>query len=494
MDSNEDENSIINTNNTIKKRNQFRSEIRALKNQSMINQKRMMFFNDIPAIDLNKDFEKLIFPEKIQILTDNLKILDPNTKEFLCNLCQIRVFLMELYEVSDTQSLKLIFDTIIPFSLVKVIKEECYDDNVRLEALSSLLILTTAGDNECRKLIELNFLDFFLELLDQKIKDNFLEIILIILANLCSLPEIKKKLYEEEINLTILSLPVKNNFQDIELFKPILFLIKTLCINSNFEDVKYFLGFVLEVYEIDDYEIKTECLETLSLISDSSKEKFVDFIISKEQFIKSLNYHLKSKQIENVNFSLKILSNITFGDKSQIDVLMKNQVIETLMGIFETYDLKTNQKILIIFNNILKENQEFCSVFLKNGFYEKCFNNIVLNKNHFIREFIDFLFNSIYGIKKELLFVICTKELITFLFEELRSNFNDINFLIDFLEIIEYMLKTGLKQNKLDNQYAFCIIHYIKNGFLDEYENHHNNMVFKIVLRIKDFLKREMVL
>ena len=484
----EDSNHYSNIMNS--KRNKFRTEIRNRKTQFSFNQKRFdSLKNLLPNNDKNFNFqitlENLTLEQQIFLLASNLAI--PQNMNDFNNLYHLRCYLMDIYQTSSNLSFGIIMKTEIPSILIKYIKENTVENTLdkRMEASRCLLILTAGSEYECEILLDLGIIDVFIDILDKSIeKTEYFEIIVTILANLCYCDKNKQIFFEKGIVAVILNIAIINNIDDLSIIRSMLYFIKCLTLSVCYDDIKYLLDPLIHMYEIDERDIKIDILSIIAQIGETFNPNYINKIVNNEKFMLEINESLKSEEKGFIDSLLTIISNITFGNDPNIKCLFTYNIVLTLINIIQFHNFEIQRKIIVIFTNVLKENDENFHYFYKNHFFDLFPKLLVVsneNKN-FKQDFLELLFTCIYSSPKEIIHHICTKEIINVLFEELRNNENNLDGIIDILSLIEYLMKV---QNN-ENNYYIVIISRLENGILDQLEYHSNNMICNIVFRIKE--------
>lgn len=494
---NKENNHLVFSNLYSNKRNKFRAVIRSQKNQNLFNQTRFSTMQNFFG-EIGKNFNPQPQTEEIKTLKQNISLMIfafESQPDYTENLYDLRNILMDIYKVfSPNGSYDSIIESKIPIILLDLLKNEKKEISLdgRVEAARCLLILTTGTNEDGEKLIKMNIIEILMKCLDEKIEKNeFFELVLATLANLCYITENRRKMFENDIVLRILNLAFHNNISGINVVKSMLYLIKCLCIEADYEDVKYLFDPVLiYIIQIPDPEIHCDCIEIISKIGEKTNNHYIEKILTQEMFLKSLNFFLISTEPTIVENSLKIISSITFGNKNQIFVLVKNNIFETLLKIIELEKCENQKKILIIFTNIIKEDDKNVELFVRNNFFESCHKYLLFGRQDLIMEVIELLFTSIYAAKIKTVPYICLPEIMSYFISQLNKDENDLNFIIELLSLMEYLIQISFNESKYDNPYYLVLIKSIENGVLDHYEYHLNNMISNIVLRTKELLNK----
>ena len=480
------------------KQNQFRTEIRKEKTQFCLNQKRILSMTTetstmIPENPNNQPHETTL--QKLKSFAFNL--LHPRSfTDIHNNLYLIRCFLMNLYQCSAQPiCFNEIMETEIPQILLSFVKfkENEKDFSNKIEAARSLLILTAGIDSDGEKLVKIDLDEVTMEYLDQTGIANLelMEIIMTILANLIICDKNKKKIMEGDIVRRILSFALDNDISDFGIMKSFLFLVKSVCFNSEFEDIKHLLDPVIMIGESEEAEIRTECLEIVATMSDRIHVNYINSIFKQQNFVKSLSFALKSKERRILESALKIIQSLTYGNNDQIENLFEQQIISSLIEIIYSENLNNQQKIMTIFINVLKEKNEHFEYFYKKGFFEIFAKILFMAGFEMKLECLQFLFSAVYIAKnKQIIQIICNEDVLNFLIAELRNETNSIDCFIEILSFIEYLIRIWIQTEKEGKNYKI-LFDCVASGMLDDFEFHENNMVSNIIIRMKELFCSE---
>lgn len=483
------------------KQSQFRTEIRKEKTQFSFNQKRIlcMTSGNSSIFQENNNNTQFLNPSSThettlqKLKTFAFNLLHPRSfTDTHNNLYLTRCFLMNLYQNSEQpMCFTEIMETEIPKILLDFLKFKVNEKDFsnKIEAARSLLILTAGIDSDGEKLVKIDLDEVAMEYLDQTGIGNMelMEIILTILANLIICEKNKKKIMEGDIVRRILSFALDNDISDFGIMKSFLFLVKSVCFNSEFEDVKHLLDPIIMIGESEESEIGTECLEIVATMSDRIHVNYINSIFKQQGFVKSLSFALKSNERRIFESALKIIQSLTYGNNEQIENLFEQQIISSLIEVIYMQNIHNQRKIMNIFTNVLKEKNEHFEYFYKKGFFD-IFGKILFTVAGFEMrlECLQFLFSAVYIAKnKEIIQIICNEDVLNFLIGELRNETNSIDCLIEILSFIEYLIRIWIQTEK-EGKNCKILFDCVESGMLDDFEFHENNMVSNIIIRMKE--------
>lgn len=483
----------------------FRSEIRGQKVGVHLNMKRLAFTNPkfycenlknvqnaseiilFPTKTSPNPEDFLTFQQKIRFLSSNLTKYLSCPENFLGFLKHLQEILLEKYEFSDFPSINHVLESEIPPVLLNIFTYN-YNSSVFFVETAKVFLIFSSGTVEIReKLIKMQIIEVFLDFLDESLEnDEFLQISLIILANLSFSKENRQKMFENGIALKILAFSFvkspKNSSKSLEIFSSTLFLINSLCNPAEFEEIRLFIKPVLNFMEIQ--EIRKECLEIILQISEFSQQKFVDLLIKDENLVKYLKFYIGfEKNADFLEICLEIITNFTLGSAFHAEFLLDCGVISLMIATFPRNcggNPQIQRKIIRILSNILQESRKIVQILLENGFFLNVFKLLDVESADLKWEFIDFFIGFSYYAPINCMHFVLTSEILTFLCAEITADCQKLKTIIDFLELLGFLLENHADFPVISPDFA--------EFYLQQFESHKNHKISNKSVKIREFL------